>query len=440
VRPLALLAVVVLVGCPRVDLERCAVRCSLGGPCPDGYTCASDGYCHGAGDDVSCSASLPDAGPRHGGQLRVRALAVGPEHACAIDVDGRVWCWGRNHRGQVGSGSASPSEPYARRVRGLDNRVWRQVVVGDAFSCVRDNREVYCWGDDTHQQLGAADALPGDLAAEAQLTFSSPAWQDLRLAAGQTHACLTAAPSDGDNTTTIFCWGYDLFGQCSGRADFAADVDVSVPTINPGIDPSTRLQLIVAGNSFTCAGAFGGIAPYYCWGENDRGQYGNGMTDTSPTGVQLVYETQCVGYAAGPASTACYDGLELRVFGGLAGTAALDVAVSTSFDPGKIAVGGANACYISDLDILMCYGHHEGGVLGTIGEDRALAQAVEIFPNAGVVGVGDLYACGALEVSSSSAVACWGTSMYGRLGNGQADGEVIWPPSSVHMDARDDGF
>ena len=39
-------------------------------------------------------------------------VAAGLWHACALDIDGDLWCWGRNELGEVGNGTRSPvSEP-----------------------------------------------------------------------------------------------------------------------------------------------------------------------------------------------------------------------------------------------------------------------------------------------------------------------------------------
>jgi hypothetical protein len=37
------------------------------------------------------------------------AIGAGPWHTCAVINGGAVWCWGRNHRGQLGNGSTTSS-------------------------------------------------------------------------------------------------------------------------------------------------------------------------------------------------------------------------------------------------------------------------------------------------------------------------------------------
>ena len=36
------------------------------------------------------------------------AVAVGGRHTCAINAKNEVWCWGANHRHQLGSTKATP--------------------------------------------------------------------------------------------------------------------------------------------------------------------------------------------------------------------------------------------------------------------------------------------------------------------------------------------
>jgi alpha-tubulin suppressor-like RCC1 family protein len=36
-------------------------------------------------------------------------LVVGGDHACAIEGDDSVWCWGNNDFGQLGAGGPGPT-------------------------------------------------------------------------------------------------------------------------------------------------------------------------------------------------------------------------------------------------------------------------------------------------------------------------------------------
>lgn len=87
----------------------------------------------------------------------VRALAVGATHACALQRDGTVWCWGDASGGALGNPSASLERcaghqgegvPCARspvRVAGIDDAV--AVSASQHFSCaIRRDEGVWCWG------------------------------------------------------------------------------------------------------------------------------------------------------------------------------------------------------------------------------------------------------------------------------------------------------
>jgi hypothetical protein len=52
---LAIASCVLLAACYSPQLERCAVRCTVGGdPCPLDMTCGADGHCHSADDTGTC--------------------------------------------------------------------------------------------------------------------------------------------------------------------------------------------------------------------------------------------------------------------------------------------------------------------------------------------------------------------------------------------------
>lgn len=93
-----------------------------------------------------------------------RLVAAGEAHTCALagtpgqpGVDGVVWCWGRNDRGQLGTGdllgrTAPTSVDEGRR--------FTFVAAGADFTCGVDAAgEPWCWGNNDHGELGNGRGL-----------------------------------------------------------------------------------------------------------------------------------------------------------------------------------------------------------------------------------------------------------------------------------------
>jgi hypothetical protein len=58
---------------------------------------------------VQCWDRAYDANLPYDVPGRFRSIDVGQDHACGIDLEGLLRCWGkRNHRGQIGDGSLRP--------------------------------------------------------------------------------------------------------------------------------------------------------------------------------------------------------------------------------------------------------------------------------------------------------------------------------------------
>ncbi len=130
-----------------------------------------------------------------------RAIAGGSGHACALDQDGRVWCWGANRHGQAGGG-ASQFATTPERVDGADGLT--DLVAGDGYTCgLRDGR-AWCWGDLDFQievtpteqgrpvALGPAGGLAELVAGDAGLC-----WRDRAEV-----VCHQASPRGGPSRTT----------------------------------------------------------------------------------------------------------------------------------------------------------------------------------------------------------------------------------------------
>jgi hypothetical protein len=106
------------------------------------------------------------------GAQRWESVSVGSDHACAVDVNGRAYCWDYNHAAQLGaairvqcgvvgeSGQRScypvPSETEPLAVGGSTR--FASVSAGEYVTCGLDRAaKAYCWGSAMGDSTGYAD-------------------------------------------------------------------------------------------------------------------------------------------------------------------------------------------------------------------------------------------------------------------------------------------
>jgi hypothetical protein len=143
------------------------------------------------------------------------AVAAGGSHTCALDGEGRVHCWGSNRYGQLGGitsltcdgpGGSVPCRREPGTVRDLGAGM-RAVASGASHSCALDaDGRAFCWGANNRGQAGAAPNAS---------TTVRPVQTDLRfqhLSAGGAHTC--GVTENGG----LYCWGSDDRGELGGRA------------------------------------------------------------------------------------------------------------------------------------------------------------------------------------------------------------------------------
>lgn len=82
----------------------------------------------------------------------VRASA-GDGHACAVDTDGRGFCWGRNRFGELGNGEVNTVRSTPVAVAG--NHIFRTISAGTNHTCGSDtDGTIFCWGVNDRGQIG----------------------------------------------------------------------------------------------------------------------------------------------------------------------------------------------------------------------------------------------------------------------------------------------
>lgn len=183
---------------------------------------------------------------------------------CARLSDGRVQCWGDDRGGQLGvdlGGTMISMMPLL--VGGVSNA--EEIVLGSQHACARRNDGVVlCWGNDGIGQLG--DGGTGARVTPAPTAAMPPA---VELAAAGDHTCARAI--DGD----VYCWGDNFLGQC-GVDPLASPTSGTLrsPVRVVGVSGATELT---TGDNHTCARTAAG---FVCWGENNRGQLGDGTINS----------------------------------------------------------------------------------------------------------------------------------------------------------------
>lgn len=240
----------------------------------DGWFCWGDNSMGQLGDGTTTDRPVPVRIPVPGG--RPSQMSAGTYHTCALPVGGPLYCWGYNHYGQIGDGTrATRKSPTAVGHGGMLPRLRiRAVDAGYSHTCALTDQGVWCWGRNTHGQLGDGTNLdrawPGPVRMQ-----GGPRPDDMRtLRVGEYHNCLASASG------RAYCWGDNTSGQL-GNGGFGASTIPTPVTQVSGVTAGA-LRDLSTGSKHTCAVGSDGTAS--CWGSNENGRLGLGI----PAGASPV--------------------------------------------------------------------------------------------------------------------------------------------------------
>ena len=366
---------------------------------------------------VARLACLAAVGAGSAGAESAGALAAGEYHACAVTTGGGVQCWGSNSDGQLGDGTTTHSSvPVA--VSGLTNGV-ATVAAGFRHSCaLTTGGGVQCWGYNQLGQLGNDSTTDSSVPVAVNGLASGVA----AVAAGAYHAC--ALTTGGG----VQCWGLNSSGQLGGAAGTISSVPVAVSGLASGV------AAIAAGGFHTCALTTGGGVQ--CWGFNENGQLGNDTTTDSSVPVAVTGASSDVEAIAAGAYHSC----ALTTGGGalcwglndsgqLGNDTTTDshvpVAVTgASSDVEAIAAGAYHSCRLSASGDAGCWGSNGSGQLGNgTTTNSSIPVAVSgLASGVVVIATGGFHTC---ALTTGGGVRCWGSNIYGQLGNGTSNGSSI---------------
>jgi len=190
----------------------------------------------------------------------------------------------------------------------------------------------------------------------------------IALAMGSNHSC--AIVTGG----FVQCWGWNGLGQLGNGSTTIGSL---TPVAVTGLSGVTAVSL---GVQHSCAIVEGGAVQ--CWGGNNYGQLGNGVTSELPTATP---------------------------------TAVLGLSGATG-----LSLGGAHSCAIVTGGAMQCWGANYYGQLGNGSMAQSSTMPVAVMGLTGVIALtsGAGHSCAIIAVGG---VRCWGYNEYGQLGNGSTN-------------------
>ncbi|RMD80492.1 MAG: hypothetical protein D6809_01080, partial [Gammaproteobacteria bacterium] len=190
---------------------------------------------------------------------------AGSWHACALKDDGTVWCWGQNLDGALGIGQ----DPQSFDANNYQNpSEWQKLLSPYAVQVVAG----------VSTSGGAADT-------------STPLQDVVQIAAGSSdHTCALIDP-DGDGQGSVRCWAWN--GGAEGELGNGDTGTTYALLPQPPVTDGTGQVLadvtqIAAGGDHTCALRIDGTV--WCWGWNQYGQVGDGSNNDAPTARRVVVD------------------------------------------------------------------------------------------------------------------------------------------------------
>lgn len=356
-----------------------------------------------------------------------RAVTAGGFHTCALVTGDTMSCWGYNFFGQLGSYRSVRHTPVT--VTALSGA--RLATAGDGHACALVEAappadKPACWGHNASGELGAnLTPSPADsrvpvpvfgIADVGAAGVDDPAELSKLLSAGNDHTCALPTP-----VGTPQCWGRNADGELGDATNTSRKAPVAVSALTTVTQISAGGGTLGAELGHTCARA--ADTSVRCWGDNSRGQLGNGTLDSTETlsdsnePVRVRFDDNDDHLHHDPPP----------ITGPIDGVGAVEV-----------ASGAAHSCARLDAANnrrVRCWGANDAGQLGDgTHVDRHYAVTVdkndeepdsdddplnfEPLENVVAIAAGLRHSCAIAEDAGAPKVFCWGDNSLRQLGNG----------------------
>jgi len=310
------------------------------------------------------------------------SFSAGYQHTCGIDNTNAAWCWGANTYGQLGVATAANTctDVFTCAFRPLQvtgGHSFSKIVASVTHTCaLRTDGKAMCWGGGF--LAGGAGYLGNDSTirrAAPTLVIADSLFTDIEI--GIDNACALTASGKA------WCWGENDWGEVGDGS--------AIPRYKPVpvIGGATYIKLAL-GWSHTCGLLVDGTAQ--CWGLNAYGQ----------AGIDTIYASNVQPRQLTP------------------------LAVDNSGIYSNIVGGGEHTCALTTGGTIECWGRNENaGQLGAgVGITlRRTPGSIAGGHTFNAISSGPYTTCGR---ASTGTVYCWGSNVYGGVGDGTRS-VLPWP-------------
>ena len=371
----------------------------------------------------ACSDAVDPASLEHA------EVFAGARSACALSLEGRLFCWGDNAHGQLALAEDRVLVPTP-----LDGNPEFSLAAVGTSTCAVGTAGSFCWGSGEFGTLG--NGATGDRRLP-QAVRGSIEFREL--STGPWASCGIATDS------VAYCWGtgervgvvppeqpVGPWASCQSFGELCATEPVAV-------DPERRFVSVTAGDMHACGVDAEGAG--WCWGDAFLGD-GRGFGIIPPGSlvpVRVSGDLDLAGLEAGEGTLTC----GLTALGkawcwgyvessmpprDVAWQSTVPVAVAGDYTFSDIAVGAQHACGVTPGGTAWCWGANAAGVLGDGTTDDAMedGQFVPVVAGSGMqfrsITAGTDFTCGR---TFGGEIWCWGANARGQLGNGTITASLV---------------
>ena len=232
----------------------------------------------------------------------IKQLSMGGTHSAAITTDDQgqdhLYTWGSNDKGQLGLGTIdknphnTPKEIDINGSENPDDKKIKQVSLGEKHSAVITTDDqgydhLYTWGDNDKKQLGRGEIKNpeqiNELYFEDSVADKDNILKIKQVSLGAKHSAAITTEADGKDH--LYTWGSNNKGQIGDGTQGstlggAKDKDRPVKIDINGSENSDdkTIKQVSLGNEHSAAITTDnqGQDHLYAWGNNNKGQLGNG--------------------------------------------------------------------------------------------------------------------------------------------------------------------